>query len=160
MIISNSVSQDDIAQSKGVFYSISKRINKHLKEENISLNFQGYTDTLNDYVSVDTNDLLSLDILIKDLNLWSDYIGEIEGIIRLYMLKYENKSLYIESFLDKKAPNPKTEILYEECISKYKDYKLYVKILKGQRKMFIKAYKHCIELYNSAYEQLLYKSNY
>lgn len=160
MIVDNKLSKEDIEKSKGIFYSVSKRINIYLKEDGLSLNYEGYTDTLNDYINVDTSDLLSIDTLIKELNLWSDYISEVQGIIELYMLKCENKSLYLESLLDKRNPNSKIQKKYNDNLQKYKDYKLYVKMLKGQRKMFIKAYKHCIDLSNKACEQLLYRSNY
>lgn len=141
------------------FIGLCKEINMHLKDEELSLNFLGYTETLLDYINVTNTDLDGLKALILDTNLWSDYMGELEGFIELRMLRFENKMLYLEGFTVKNIPNPDLEKEITLNKRKYLLFKLFLKHLYNQKRLFEKAHKICLKLYNEALNNYKYKYN-
>lgn len=141
------------------FIEMAKRINIYLKEEGLYLTFEGYTETINEYLSMIETDLESLSNLSYDLNLWSNYFGELEGFIEIRMLKFENKYLYLEGFFDKRLPNLEIENQIKDTKKIYSHFKLFLKHVINQRKMFEKAHKHCLKEYDKSLNNLLYKYN-
>ncbi|HCL4480249.1 TPA: hypothetical protein N2D99_002337 [Clostridium botulinum] len=139
------------------FIQMAKQINAYLKEEKLNLNFEGYTETLRDYLKITNCDLLGLENLTYDLNLWSNYFGDLEGFIELQTLKFENKLLYLQGFVNKKVIDTNLDKEISKAKKQYKHFKLFQKHIVTQKKMFINAYRHCTREYIEALESILYK---
>lgn len=139
------------------FQDVAKKVNTYLKEDNISLTFQGYRETIRDYLSLQDNDIDTAYNLIIDCNLWGNYLNEIEGIIQAKML---NSQLYIDILKAdqiKKVENPELNEKIKKENSKYLAFKLFYKQLKAQQRFLLKAYYHCMRVYNSSSNKLTYK---
>lgn len=155
----SAVEKKAIRSNRLKFIEMAKVINVYLKEEKLSLNFLGYTETIKEYLSMSNIDFDKLGSLTLELNLWSDYFGQLQGLIELKMLKYENKTLYFQSFYDKKVPNEKLENQIRDIKKRFAHFKLFLKHIETQRKMFEQAHKHCLKGYTEALSNLLYKYN-
>lgn len=155
----SNVEKQAILRNRLKFMEMAKAINSYLKEEGLCLNFKGYTETIREYLSMINTDIELLSTLSYDLNLWANYFGELEGFIEMKMLKLENKYLYLECFFNKKQTNIELEKQLNETKMKYKHFKLFLKHIINQKKMFEKAYKHCLWEYDKSLNNLLYKYN-
>lgn len=151
------VDKKAISSNRLRFIEMAKQINNYLKEENLSLTFGGYTETLRDYLNITNCDLDGLENLSYDLNLWSNYFADLEGFIELRTLKCENKLLYLQGFKEKNVINAKLDKEITKTKEQYKHFKLFQKHIITQKKMFIGAYRHCIREYGEALENILYK---
>lgn len=75
------------------FQNLSKNANAIIREFGISLNFKGFVETMVSYMKTDdmtpTNEL---EELMRDLNFWIEYLGDIKSIIFYYKNYFEIKS--------------------------------------------------------------------
>lgn len=154
-----SVSEKRAIQSKRLkFTEMAKVINSYIKEEEgFSLTFLGYTDTIIEYLKVTNENFEGLGSLALELNLWSDYFGQLKGFIEIRVLKFENKLLYLEGFYDKKIVNEELEKQIKDVKKKFAHFKLFLKHVETQCKMFEKAHKYCLKAYTEALGNLIYK---
>lgn len=153
------VEKKAIQSNRLKFTEMAKVINLYIKEEGFSLTFLGYTDTIVEYLEMSNTDFERLGELALELNLWSDYFGQLQGFIEMRMLKQENKMLYLEAFYNKKTPNEDLEKQIKEAKKRFAHFKLFLKHIETQRKMFEQAHKHCLRAYTEALGNLLYKYN-
>lgn len=149
---SNKTTSNSINRKKQEFVNVAGEVNPFFNEEGVNLNFNGYIKTLNEYLTCTETNLDTLDQLTTDLNLWSQYFGELEAIVELLKLRYENKQLYLKAF--SKTP----QIDKELNLNKYKidKTKLFLKHVKIQRNLFHRLHYHCSKMYNEACEHYLY----
>ena len=106
---------DSLTVSIGQFRVTSREIFPYLiKEENMRLNFAGYTETVMRSKQIETLDFDEMFIYIKELNAWLDYLNEIICIINKLSLRLENRELYLLSFIDTKRENKKINRLLKE----------------------------------------------
>lgn len=57
-----------------------------LKEKNITLNFKGYTETVEEYHELELHEVDKAWKLAKELNAWTEYFGDILNVVRkMYM---------------------------------------------------------------------------
>lgn len=145
--------KEEIKNKKASFIKSAKDVKEIFEKANIKLNFSNYNNTINDYLSSDENDIVTLNNLMKDLNFWSDYFGSLEGLSTSLLLKYENKKLYVESF-PKSMENLK---IIDRLTFDIRKLKLFVKHLRIQKTMFSDFYFHCYELYDSANENMCFR---
>lgn len=113
------------------FQNLSKNANTILREFGISLTFKGFVETMVSYMKADDmTPTTDIEELIRDLNCWVDYLGEIRAIVSYYKKSFEIKG------------DSATE---ESKIIEYKDksfiLKKYEHALYTQEKTFTKAYK-------------------
>lgn len=150
---SNKTPSKSLNKKKDEFIDVAQQVNPFFNEEGVDLNFKGYIQTLNEYVRCNESDLETLDALTCDLILWSEYFGELEGVVENLKLKYENKDLYLKAF----ANIPKIE--KELALNKYKidRTKLFLKHVKIQKNLFNRLHYHCFKMYNDACEHYLYR---
>jgi len=106
---------DSITVSLGQFQLVSKEIYPYLiKEEGIVLNYSGYSETLLKGKRIETLEFDEMFIYIKELSAWIDYLNEVVCVINKLSLRYENRELYLLSFVDTKRENKKINRLLEE----------------------------------------------
>lgn len=70
---------------------------EYLKEDGIILNFEGYNETLNDYMNLKENDVEKAWILTKELNSWSEYFSSIANLIQKMYLDSETDKIEIQA---------------------------------------------------------------
>ena len=146
-----------ILRNRLKFNELAKGINVYLKEENLNLNLGGYTATIQSYLKVNDNDFLSLNKLIKELNLWSDFIGDLEAFIQFKYLKLDNKLQYLNGFFNMNIREKKLLQQINDTQQRVHHFKLFADHLKTQKKMFISAYRNCLKAYDEALKTLNYR---
>lgn len=141
-------------RKKDEFISVASEVGSFFKEEDITLDFTGYLSTLKEYVRCSEFDVDTLDILVRDLNLWGQYFGDLFSLVTSIKLKYENKKTYLEAF----PPSLKTD--RELALSKYKvkRTKLFLKHIRIQQNMFQRLHYHCSKMLNEACEHYTYRA--
>lgn len=136
------------------FQHMSNLVKPYYEKENIHLSFEGYTKTLNDYINCDNYDLYNLHSLLKDLNCWVNYMGEVMAINEFLYLKYENMFKYYSAF----DLSPKLQPKYNEIKTTYDRLKIYTKLLNIQYKMFKGCSMNVLKLYNESSKALIYRT--
>lgn len=113
------------------FQNLSKDANAIIKEFGVTLNFKGFVETLVDYMKTDDmTPITDVENLMRDLNCWVHYLGEIKTIVFYYKNYFE---IYSDSTSDE---NKKIE--YK---NKFFILKKYEMALQKQETLFTKAYK-------------------
>ena len=113
------------------FQNLSRNAGVILKPFGVKLNFRGLVDTLVGYMKADDmTPTPELEEMIRDLNCWVDYLGEVRILVSYYKEFFEIKG---DSTIDEKVMMD----------SKNKAYvlKKYENSIYHQEKTFIKAYK-------------------
>lgn len=149
--------RQSILRNRLKFNELAKGINVYLKEKNLNLNLGGYTATIQSYLKVNDNDLLSLSELIKDLNLWSNFIGDLEAFIQFQYLKLDNKLQYLNGFFNMNIRDKELLQQINDTQQRVRHFKLFGEHLKTQKKMFITAYMNCLKAYDEAVKTLNYR---
>lgn len=142
-----------VKKYKTDFVEIAVIANPIFNKENLTLSFDGYSDTLVDYLNCPDYDVDKLEVLIGDLNAWGCYMGDLKALTEQLQLKYENKKMYIQAFPKIPANENNIKIINAQIVI----LKLFFKHLNIQCKMFNSLSKHCTRMYNSACENLLYR---
>lgn len=140
---------ESVIKNLGVFQIASRNIFRFFNdEENIRLNFNGYTQTLAESQSYD---LLSSDELMRyifELNAWLDYFNELECVIKKILLTYENRQFYLESFLNPQKVNKKIKNMIENNNNKLNLIAEYHDLLIGQIGILYMIIKNCMQQLN------------
>ncbi|HBG8471036.1 TPA: hypothetical protein KRH38_003384 [Clostridioides difficile] len=134
------------------FIEISKKVGKLFKDRNISLSFEGYKTTLEEYLSCNEYDLENLYHLIIDSNLWSHYFGDLIGLTDNIYSEKISKSF----FLEMEHITKKEEI--KDLKIEINLFKVFLKRLKIQKKMFDRIHYHCSKMYMDANNNLNFRS--
>lgn len=140
------------------FQNVAKKINTYLKEDNIFLSFEGYKETISEYLSLQENDIETAYKLMIESNLWNNYLCEVEGMVQVKMLNSQLEVDILKADKISRVKNEELEAKIKTANNKHYSLKLFYKQVKGQRKFFIKAYYHCLGVYNSSKNTLTYKS--
>lgn len=146
-----------IIRNRLKFNELAKGINLYLKEENLNLDLGGYTVTIQSYLKVNDNDLFSLSELIKDLNLWANFIGELEAFIQYIYLRLDNKLKYLNGFFYMNIKDKDLLQQINDTKIKVDHFKLFSEHLKTQKNMFITAHINCLKAYDEAMKTLIYR---
>lgn len=113
------------------FQNLSKDANAIIREFGVALNFKGFVETMVDYMKTDDmTPITELEDLIRDLNCWVHYLGEIKTIIFYYKNHFETQG-------DATSDEQK-KIEYK---NKFFILKKYEMALQKQETLFSKAYK-------------------
>ncbi|MDF2879471.1 MAG: hypothetical protein K0R54_28 [Clostridiaceae bacterium] len=139
------------------FQDMAKLINHYLKDENITLTFQGYNDTISSYFKINDNDLYEAFNLAVECNLWNNYFADIEGIIQVYTFDIELSLDKIKAQYDKNTNNDILDNEIKLLTKKLKDFKIFLKQVGAQKNFFDKAHFHCNKLYLKGNNTLAYK---
>lgn len=118
------------------FQNLSRDADFILRKYGIRLNFRGIVETLVAYMRYDGDDLETLKILIRDLNSWVAYLGQVKALVHHYELFFESELLRVSD-----------EKLIIEFKNKHFIMKQYGKALNRQRNTFLNSYNDCIENY-------------
>ena len=145
-----------IERKKVAFIDVAIKSKYIFDKEGIPLTFEGYKDVICQYLQCNENDFETLFTLIRDVNLWIKYMGEIESLTLNLQLKYSNMISYLKAF----NLTPEVQIKLENIILDFNNIKTMYKHLKIQRKMFERIHYHCSNMYKEALEQLLYREIY
>lgn len=121
-------------QKRLEFVNLSKEVSAIISEFDIKLNYLGFTETFQDYINCESSDVHILYDLVKDLNFWINYMGDIQSVIKYYT----NYFLIISD-----AEND----IEKANKAKHKHFVLknYNKILGTYKTRFRNARKDCIE---------------
>lgn len=120
------------------FQNLSKNANAIIKEFGISLNFKGFVETMVSYMKTDDmTTTAELEELMRDLNCWVEYLGDIKVIISYYKNYFEIKS---------DASNEDSEKM--EYKNKFFILKNYEMALQKQENLFRKACKDLMYQYS------------
>ena len=141
----------DVNQT-GFIYA-AKKIGLIFKEEGIDIAFTGYKDVLLKYSKCTDYDIIELQELTKEMNLWSTYLGDMSALAFYQLTVFENKLNYLEAF-------PLTKITDEKKINmknKIALCKMFYKQLNIQLKLFYSCYAHCRNLYEKAIESYIFR---
>ncbi|MSR92107.1 hypothetical protein [Inconstantimicrobium porci] len=138
------------------FQHMSNLVNPYFEKENIHLSFAGYSKTLSSYINCDNYDIYGLHTLLKDLNFWVEYMGEVVAINQYLYLKYENMFKYYSVF----DLSPKNQVKYNEIKQTYERLKIYTKLLRIQYNMFKSCSYNVLKLYNESSRALIYRSSF
>lgn len=151
------ISETTIKNRLKDFQHMSKLVNPYFVKEGIELSFKNYTKTLSEYVDCDNYDIASLYSLLKDINLWVCYLGEVLAITERIYGKYENMDLYYSGF----------EKLTPQNLEKHNEIKLITNRLKSYKKMVeiqYKMFKSCSytvgKMYNQSMSALIFRTIY
>lgn len=150
--------KDNIKRTVPRFRELAKIINHYLKEEGLSLSFEGYTDTVSKYLRLNDSDLSEAFELVMECNLWSNYFVEVEGIIQLKMLEYITELDRLKSMFYKKIENKELDEQIEKITKRSKQFSLFYKHVGSQKGFFEKAHRHCYQIYNSGVNVLNFRS--
>ena len=142
-----------ISKKKQEFIDVAKQVSPFFQEEGVYLNFKGYLLTINQYVQCRQNDIKTLNNLILDLILWSNFFGELESIVLNLKLKFENKQSYLLSF--SLIPKVEKELMLNK--HKLEQTKLFLKHIKIQKSLFEQLHYHCFSMYNESIENYVYR---
>lgn len=137
------------------FEPLAKRINKHLQEDGIPLNFKGYKETVSRYFSTQDNQLVEVFELMAECNLWGQYFSDLEGIIQNKQLDIELNLDVLKATLNKDDEQMKFKI--NELSLKLKDFKAFLSQIYIQKSFFSNAFYHCIKTYTKGINALSYK---
>lgn len=74
------------------FQLLCSMVKPYLQEDGISLNFEGYIETISEYTSLTEEQIDKAWKLTKELNTWSEYFSDIANLIQ---------KLYLDSETDK-----------------------------------------------------------
>ncbi|WCK57718.1 hypothetical protein PP175_27155 (plasmid) [Aneurinibacillus sp. Ricciae_BoGa-3] len=85
------------------FKALSLMAREYLKADGITLNFQGYTETIIDYANMQENDIHTAWRLTKELNAWSEYFASISNLIQKFYLDAETDKIEIQATASIKA---------------------------------------------------------
>lgn len=139
------------------FQNVAKKVNSYLKEDNLSLTFEGYKETIKDYLSLQDTDIDTAYNLIVDCTLWSNYLSEVKSIIQVKMLQAQLNLDILKAQEEKKVEDEDLKEKIKQANSKCITFKLFYKQLKAQQKFLTKAYYHCMKVYYSSSSKLTYK---
>ena len=150
----NTTNKDKIKKYKDDFVTMAHRSKTILEEEDVVLTFKGYSDTIVQYLNCDEFDITGLEKIIKDLNLWYQYFGDLEALVENLFLKRENMKIYADAFIK----TPKNIEITKKKEKEVIILKMFLKHLKIQKKMFSGFSSHCYDMYNSACESFKYRT--
>lgn len=75
------------------------KANDIMKKDGIKINIKGYKETVEEYKSLQENDLEKMWTLAKDLNAWSEYLSGLCNLIQKYYLDSETKKAEVLSIV-------------------------------------------------------------
>lgn len=84
------------------------------KEEGVSLDFTGYTETLLKSLKLECMNFDELCLYGNELLAWSSYLREIQCVIKKICLTYENRELYLSSFVNRNRKNKKIDSIIKD----------------------------------------------
>lgn len=151
--MSTSITKKEIETSRDIFVNSALSVRNIFLEDNISLAFQNYKQTLIEYLNSSEYDIETLHSLIKDVNLWYQYFCDLEGLTQMIFFKKQNMKAYIDAF----PKTPKNQAKSKELSTQIIRLKLFLKQIKIQKKMFSNISQNCLDMYNNAYEHYLYR---
>lgn len=137
------------------FESLAKRINKHLQEEGIPLNFKGYKETVSRYFAMQDNHLVEVFGLMAECNLWSQYFSDLEGIVQKKQLDIELSIDVLKATLNKN--DEQTTFKMNNLLLQLKDFKAFLSKIYAQQTFFNTAFYHCVKIYSKGVNTLSYK---
>lgn len=151
--MSSVVTKGEAVSKRDYFINTALSVNNIFIEENITLTFSNYKKTISEYISSDESDILTLENLIVDLNLWFQYFSDLEGLVQTLYLKKQNMKSYVDAF----PKTPKNQVKSTEISSQIIKIKMFLKQVKIQKKMFSNMSFCCLNMYNKAYENYSYR---
>ena len=90
------------------FQTTAKIVNKYFKieaENELSLSFKGYGETVNKYFSLQDNNFGDIYSLIGECNFWENYISEISNIVQYKYMQYVDELEVLKSDFDRYIPD-------------------------------------------------------
>lgn len=139
------------------FQDMAKRINFYLKEENLNLDFRGYSKTIMRYFRLQDHDLYEAYQLMVECNLWSNYMSDVENFVQLKLLELQAETDRLSADFNKKIPDEILEQSIKASKQKTKDFAIFHKQLIAQKALFEKGFWHCYKLYGKDINTLKYK---
>ncbi len=79
----------------------------YLKEDGIKLTFEGYTDTIKDYASLQEDEIDKAWRLAKELNAWTEYFSSISNLIQKLYLDSETSKKEVQATVSLNADSVK-----------------------------------------------------
>lgn len=146
--------KNKIKKYKDDFVTMAHRSKAILEEEGVTLTFKGYSDTIVQYLNCDEFDITGLENMMKDLNLWCQYFGDLEALVENLFLKRDNMRMYADAFIK----TPKNIEITKQKEKEVIILKMFLRHLKIQKKMFGGFSSHCYDMYNSACESFKYRA--
>lgn len=129
------------------FQDMAKKINTYLVIEKISLNFDGYNETVARYFRLDDSDISEAYSLMTECNLWNNYFADIEGIVKYYTLSSQISLDKFNATYNKKLENEVLDRRFDILSKRYKDFKVFSKQIMAQKVFFENAFWHCYKIY-------------
>lgn len=136
------------------FEVIAQAINFYLRQEDLSLNFDGYRETIRSYQRVADNHLAEVYDLMVECLLWSNYMYEVRSFIEYKKEEALLKQDYYLALEERANPSQDLEKEIQEWKQRVKNYKLFEKHLIAQYKFFIKAYEQCKTAYRKGAKEI------
>jgi hypothetical protein len=140
------------------FQDMAKKINFYLKEENLNLNFKGYTETVLRYFRLQDHDLYEIYQVMTECNLWSNYMADVENFIQVKTLELQVETDRLNACLNKKVPDEQLELEIRKSKWKAKEFSIFHKQVIAQKIFFEKSFWHCYKLYGKGINTLRYKT--
>lgn len=66
------------------FINLSKEAGNILSEFGVKLNFSGFLETFQEYMQSDSSDIIVSNRLVKEINYWINYMGQVQNIVKYY----------------------------------------------------------------------------
>ncbi len=149
-----SISRNDLFK----FEPLAIRVNRYLANDDVSLNFEGYNDTIKKYSSLQDNHISVAFNLITECNLWFQFFSDLEGYIKLKELETKLDIDYLNACLDIKNPDINMVRVIGEKTRIHKDLVAFLDQICVQKNFFSKAFYHCMNLYAKGIKTMKYKN--
>ena len=147
------ITKSEVIAKRDKFINSALAVKDIFKKNNTELSFYNYKKTIIEYSRVTDVDLLSLQRLTIDINLWFQYFSDLEGLTQALYLKKQNMKLYVEAF----PKTPKSNVQLKELSSEIIKLKVFLKQLKIQKRMFLDMSRNCMNMYKQSCENYLYR---
>lgn len=80
---------------------------KYLKEDGISLSFEGYKETLEDYTTLEESNVEKAWLLTKELNSWAEYFSSVANLVQKLYLDSETDKIKTQAIASIEADSSK-----------------------------------------------------
>lgn len=138
------------------FMTLAKELNPRLKQNEVYLNFNGYTQTWRDYINMDDSVLIDKFVLAKECFFWAQYFGDLLMVVQHLARREKSKEKYYRSFYELTPPNhskfPQIKTEYDDVKKFRHDLELFCRHLKTQRLAFLKAHRSLMQSFKSSWQ--------
>lgn len=139
------------------FMKFAKKIYPRLKQEDIHLNFQGYTETWREYIQMDDSVLVDKFTLATECFFWAEYFGDLLIIIQHLARREKSREKYYRSFYELTPPNhskfPKIKTDYDDVKKFRQELELFSRHLKNQRYAFMQAHRSLMRSFGMSWQE-------